>query len=461
MCGIVGIFGHPEASTLAYLALYGLQHRGQESAGIVTADGNQLTRRAAMGHVHDVFSRETLGELPGNCAIGHVRYSTSGDSNPSNAQPFLLSHHRGPIAIAHNGNLVNAGLIRTELEAEGSIFQTTSDTEVVLHLAARAKTPDITDALVESLHQMRGAYSMTALVPGRLIAARDPFGWRPLSIGRLEGAWVIASETCAFDLLGAEYVRDMKRGEVVVVDVGGLHSFKPFPPERAAPCFFEHVYFSRPDSTLFGESVQEVRKRLGAELFREHPLEVDIVVPVPDSGLYGALGYAGTAGLPFEMGMVRNHYVGRTFIEPSQQIRNFGVRIKLNPVREILRGRKIALVDDSIVRGTTSKKIVQLCRDAGAAEVHVLVTCPPTKGPCHYGIDTPLIEELIAAQEAVEGIRRHINADSLYYLSLEGMLRAAGKDMTEICTACWTDEQPVAIPRAEAEQLGLFDKMFR
>jgi amidophosphoribosyltransferase len=461
MCGIVGIFGHPEASTLAYLALYGMQHRGQESAGIVTADADRMTRRADMGHVHDVFSREMLDQLPGNCAIGHVRYSTSGDSNPANAQPFLLRHHRGPFAIAHNGNLVNAGLVRMEMEAEGSIFQTTSDTETVLHLAAKARTPDIVDALVEALHQMRGAYSLTALVPGRLIAARDPFGWRPLSIGRLEGAWVLASETCAFDLLGAEYIRDLERGEVVVVDVGGLHSFKPFPPERAAPCFFEHVYFARPDSMLFGESVQAVRKRLGAELHAEYPLDVDAVVPVPDSGLYGALGYAGAAGLPFEMGMVRNHYVGRTFIEPSQQIRNFGVRVKLNPVREILRGRKIALIDDSIVRGTTSRKIVQLCRDAGASEIHMLVTCPPTKGPCHYGIDTPVAEELIAAYQSVEEIREHINADSLHYLSMEGMLRAAGKERTEICTACWTDEQPVALPRAEAEQLGLFDKAFR
>jgi amidophosphoribosyltransferase len=272
---------------------------------------------------------------------------------------------------------------------------------------------------------------------------------------------VVSSETCAFDLLGAEYIRDLKRGEVVVVDVGGLHSFRPFPPERAAPCFFEHVYFARPDSTLFGESVQEVRKRLGAELRREYPLDVDVVVPVPDSGLFGALGYAHEAGLPFEMGMVRNHYVGRTFIEPSQQIRNFGVRIKLNPVREILRGRKIALVDDSIVRGTTSRKIVQLCRDAGAEKIHMLITCPPTTGPCHYGIDTPVQKELIASQKSLEEVRRHIGADGLHYLSMEGMLRAAQKESSEICTACWTDEQPVALPRAEAEQMGLFDKNFR
>jgi amidophosphoribosyltransferase len=461
MCGVVGIFGHPEASTMAYLALYALQHRGQESAGIVTAERDRLNRRAGMGHVADVFSRDLLEQLSGESAIGHVRYSTAGDSNPANAQPFLMTHHRGPLAIAHNGNLVNAVLVRAELESEGSIFQTNSDTETILHLAAKAKAPDVVDAIVESLLQMRGAYSLVALVPGRLIAARDPFGWRPLSIGRIDGAWVISSETCAFDLLGAEYIRDLERGEVVVVDVGGLHSFTPFPPERPAPCIFEHVYFARPDSMLFGESVQEVRKRLGEELYREHPLDVDVIVPVPDSGLFAALGYSRASGIPFDIGLVRNHYVGRTFIEPSQQIRNFGVRIKLNPVQGIMRGKRIALIDDSIVRGTTSRKIVRLCRDAGATEIHFLVSCPPTAGPCHYGIDTPLRDELIAAQQTVEEVQEHIMADGLYYLSLDGMLRASRKERSEICAACWTDEQPVALPRAEAAQMGLFEKTVR
>ncbi len=461
MCGIVGIFGHPEASTLAYLSLYALQHRGQESAGIVAADGGELTRRVGMGHVADVFSRSKLEELPGTGAIGHVRYSTSGDSNRANAQPFLFRHHRGPIAIAHNGNLVNAGVLRSQLEEDGSIFQTTSDTETVLHLAARARVADVVDALVEALRRMRGAYSMVAMVPGRLIAARDPHGFRPLSIGRVDGAWVLASESCAFDLLGAEYVRDLARGEVVVVDVAGLHSFRPFEPARKAPCFFEHVYFARPDSKLFGESVQAVRKRLGGQLWREHPAEVDLVTPVPDSGVYAAMGYARQGEVPFEMGLVRNHYVGRTFIEPSQSIRSFGVRIKLNPVRGILRGRRIALVDDSIVRGTTSKKIVQLCRDAGAAEVHMRVSCPPTIGPCSYGIDTPRSEELIASRHSVEETRKFINADSLGYLSLEGMLEAAGRPTDEVCTACWTDEQPVELPRSDVEQLGLFEKTRR
>jgi amidophosphoribosyltransferase len=461
MCGVVGIFGHPEAQTLAYLSLYALQHRGQESAGIVASESDVMVRHAGMGLVADVFSRSVLDGLPGHAAIGHVRYSTAGDSNSVNAQPFLFRHHRGPIAIAHNGNLVNAGLVRSELEAAGSIFQTTSDTETVLHLAARAETPDVVDALTEALRQMRGAYSLVALVPGRLIAARDPLGFRPLSIGKVEGAWVVVSESCAFDLLGAEYVRDVERGEIVVADVGGLHSFKPFEPARPAPCLFEHVYFARPDSDLFGDSVQAVRKRLGRQLWKEEPADVDIVVPVPDSGIYAATGFAQAAERPFEMGLVRNHYIGRTFIEPSQQIRNFGVRIKLNPVRELLRGKRIALIDDSIVRGTTSRKIVHLCREAGAREVHVRISCPPTMNPCSYGIDTPLRDELIAAEETVEGIRRYLDADTLGYLSVDGMLRASGRERREVCTACWTNEQPVELPRADAEQLRLFDKSRR
>ncbi|MCP3979528.1 MAG: amidophosphoribosyltransferase [bacterium] len=461
MCGIVGIFGHPEASTLAYLGLYALQHRGQESTGIVTATGETFHRQAGMGLVADVFSRDVLDRLPGECAIGHVRYSTSGDSSAINVQPFLLQHHRGPISIAHNGNLVNAAEVRTELESEGSIFQTTSDTETILHLAAKAPQADVVDALVDSLRRLRGAYSLVTMVAGRLIAARDPLGFRPLSIGRVDGAWVLASETCVFDLLGAEYVRDLERGEVVVIDVAGLHSLKPFAAERPAPCFFEHVYFSRPDSMLFGESVQGVRKTLGERLFAEHPADVDVVVPVPDSGIYAAMGYARAADLPFEMGLVRNHYVGRTFIEPTQQIRNFGVRIKLNPVKAILRDKRIALIDDSIVRGTTSKKIVQLCRDAGAKEVHVRISCPPTIGPCHYGIDTPLAEELIAARQNVESIRDFVQADSVGYLSFEGMIAAAGVQQGEICGACWTDEQPVSLPYDRAQQLGLFEKARR
>jgi amidophosphoribosyltransferase len=414
-----------------------------------------------MGQVADVFSRDVLDTLPGDSAIGHVRYSTSGDSTASNAQPFLVRHHRGPIAIAHNGNLVNAAAVRAELEADGTIFQTTSDTETILHLAARARVPDIVDALVDALRQLRGAWSLVALVPGRLIAARDPLGFRPLVVGRAGRAWVVASETTAFDLLGAEPLRELERGEVAVMDVGGLHSFKPFSPARPAPCLFEHVYFARPDSQVFGESVQAVRKRLGERLWRERPADAEIVVPVPDSGVYAALGYARASGLPFDLGLVRNHYIGRTFIEPTQQIRNFGVRIKLNPVREILRGRRIALIDDSLVRGTTSRKIVQLCRDAGAAEVHLRISCPPTVGPCHYGIDTPDRDELIAARHSEEEIRRFVGADSLGYLSLAGMLAAAGREPDRVCTACWDEVQPVELPRVEERQLGLFEKSRR
>jgi len=461
VCGIVGIFGHPEAAKLSYLGLYALQHRGQESAGIVSAEGPTLTRRGGMGHVADVFSREVIEDLRGPIAIGHVRYSTAGDSNPANAQPFLLRHHRGPIAVAHNGNLVDAAAIRADLEGDGAIFQTTTDTEVLLHLVARSKVPDVVDAIVEACRAVRGAFSLLFCVPGRLVAVRDPFGFRPLSLGRVDGAWVVASESCAFDLLGAEKVRDLERGEVVVIDVGGVHSFKPFPPARPAPCAFEHVYFARPDSTLFGQSVQAVRKRLGAALAKEQPADVDLIVPVPDSGTFAGLGYAAQSKIPFELGLVRNHYVGRTFIEPSQQIRNFGVRVKLNPVRETLAGRRIALIDDSLVRGTTSQKIVQMCRDAGAKEVHLRISCPPTIGPCYYGIDTPRRDELIATRKSTEEIRRFVGADSLGYLSLEGMMSAIGGEPDEYCTACWTDVHPVPLPLEGEGQLKLFEKTRR
>ena len=461
MCGIVGIFGHPEAAKLSYLGLYALQHRGQESAGIVAAEGPTLVRRGGMGHVADVFSREVLEELRGPIAIGHVRYSTSGDSNPVNAQPFLLRHHRGPIAVAHNGNLVDAAAIRSDLEADGAIFQTTSDTEVLLHLIARSRAPDVVDAIVEAVRQVRGAFSLVFAVPGRLIAVRDPMGFRPLSLGRVDRAWVVASESCAFDLLGAEKIRDLDRGEVVVLDVGGVHSFKPLAPARPAPCAFEHVYFARPDSTIFGQSVQAVRKRLGAQLAKEQPAAVDLIVPVPDSGTFAGLGYAAASKIPFELGLVRNHYVGRTFIEPSQHIRNFGVRVKLNPVRETLAGKRIALIDDSLVRGTTSQKIVQMCRDAGATEVHLRISCPPTIGPCYYGIDTPRRDELIATKKSVDEIRRFVGADSLGYLSLEGMMGAIGGDPDQYCTACWTDQHPVALPAEGEGQLKLFEKTRR
>lgn len=458
MCGIVGIFGHDRAAELVQTGLFALQHRGQESAGVVSADGGELHRRAAMGLVADAFHKRRDPTLPGRAAIGHVRYSTAGDSNTANIQPFSMRHHRGPIAVSHNGNLVDAALIRADLEEDGAIFQTGSDTETVLHLVARSKASDVVDAIVEALHHVRGAYSMLFLVPGRLVAVRDPHGFRPLCVGKIGSAWVIASETCALDLLGADFARELRPGEIAVFDVGGVHSFEPFRPARPAGCVFEHVYFSRPDSHVFGQSVQAVRKRLGEELSREHPAEADIVVPVPDSGVYAAMGYAQASGLPFEMGLVRNHYVGRTFIEPLQATRAAGVRVKLNPVKEILGGRRVVLVDDSIVRGTTSRKIVRLCREAGAEEIHMRISCPPTIGPCYYGIDTPSKDELIASRHSVDEIREHIGADSLGYLGLEGMMRAASGSTDTTCTACWTETHPVALPRAEAEQLRLFER---
>ena len=381
--------------------------------------------------------------------------------NPANAQPFLCSTTAVRISVAHNGNRVDAAQIRSDLEGDGAIFQTTTDTEVLLHLIARSRVPDVADAIVDACRQVRGAFSLIFLVPGRLVAVRDPMGFRPLSLGRVDGAWVVASESCAFDLLGAEKVRDLERGEVVVIDVAGVHSKKPFAPAQPAPCAFEHVYFSRPDSTIFGQSVQAVRKRLGAELFKEQPADVDLIVPVPDSGTFAGLGYASASKIPFELGLVRNHYVGRTFIEPSQQIRNFGVRVKLNPVRETLAGRRIALIDDSLVRGTTSQKIVQMCRDAGAKEVHLRISCPPTIGPCYYGIDTPRREELIAASKTIEQTRRFVGADSLGYLSLAGMMKAIGGDADSYCTACWTDRHPVPLPIEAEGQRKLFEKARR
>ena len=458
MCGIVGVFGHTEAAGLAYTGLFALQHRGQESAGVAAADGPLLACRTGMGLVSDVLGGNVLDALPGDMAIGQVRYSTTGDSNPANAQPFLIRHRRGPIAVVHNGNLVNSADLRGELEEDGAIFQTTTDTEALLHLVARSRAHDVVDAIVESLHQVRGAYSLLFMVPGRMIAIRDPHGFRPLCLGRLNGSWVVASETCALDLMGAHFVRELDAGELLVVDVAGVHALKPFKETRSAPCIFEHVYFSRPDSTVFGKPVQQVRKRLGEQLYREQPVLADMVVPVPDSGVYAAMGYSRAAGLPFEMGLVRNHYVGRTFIQPTQEIRNDNVRVKLNPIRDILEGKRIILIDDSIVRGTTSRKIVRMCREAGASEVHLRISCPPTIGPCYYGIDTPRRDELIAANHTVDGVRDFIGADSLGYLSLSGMLEAMKTDEASACTACWTLEHPVTIPAVDAQQLRLFER---
>jgi amidophosphoribosyltransferase len=458
-CGLVGVFGHPEAAHLAYMGLYALQHRGQESAGIAAASGQKIRLEKGMGLVNDVFTEGRLEALVGDRAIGHVRYSTSGDTVPTNAQPYLIDCHRGPIAVGHNGNLVNAAILRQELEAAGSIFQSTSDTEVILHLYARSHRERVEDAIAASLYKVMGAFSLLFLTPDALVAARDPWGFRPLVLGRLGQATVIASETCALDLIDAEYLRDVEPGEVLIVDADGLRSFKPFPPEPLAHCVFEHVYFARPDSLVFGRTVLETRLQLGRQLAREAPADADVVCPVPDSGMGAALGFARESGLPFEWGLIRNHYVGRTFIQPRQGQRTAGVKIKLNPVRQVIEGRRVVLIDDSIVRGTTSQKIVRMVREAGAREVHLRISSPPTTGPCYYGIDTPLKSELIASSHEVDEIRQFVGADSLAYLSHEGLLAAADDAPgRRHCTACFSGRYPVAVTLPDESQLRLFEK---
>jgi amidophosphoribosyltransferase len=454
MCGIFGIDGCDDAANLTYLGLYALQHRGQESTGIVSWDGSQLHLERGMGHVSDVFKPHVLGRLPGRRALGHTRYSTAGSSVVANAQPIVVKTSMGPIGIVHNGNLTNPVEIRERLESEGSIFQTTSDTEVILHLMARNPRKDLVESFMLALEQVRGAYSLLLITDTCLIAARDPNGFRPLVLGDLHGCPCFASESCAFDLLEATPVRELEPGEVVVSRNGKVESFRLSQSSQPARCIFEHVYFARPDSRVFGDAVSQSRLRMGARLAREAPAVADIVVPVPDSGLFAAMGYSRESGLPLEFGLVRNHYVGRTFIEPKQSIRNFGVKIKLNPVRELLAGKRVVLVDDSIVRGTTSRKIVHMIREAGAAEVHVRISAPPTEWPCHYGIDTPTREELIAAHHSVEEIRQHVEADSLAYLSLEGMLGSVSGPPESYCTACWTGDYPV--PNGERRQAELF-----
>ena len=449
-CGVFGIYGHPEAARLTYLGLYALQHRGQESCGIVSSDGVELRSERAMGLVSDVFNQSRLDGLPGASAIGHVRYSTAGEVSIREAQPFLVACQHGQVAVCHNGNLPFATEERKRLEREGAIFSSTSDTEVILHGVARSRRASIAEAIPEVLCETEGAFSMLFLTPDSLIAIRDPRGFRPLALARLGDAWVVASETCAFDLIDARYERDVEPGEMILIDRDGLHSSHPLPTRPHSMCIFEHVYFARPDSLIFGESVNESRHKMGKRLAIEHPADADIVVPVPDSGVAASIGYAAQSGINYRQGLVRNHYVGRTFIEPKQSIRSFGVRIKLNPVRHLIEGRRVVLIDDSIVRGTTSKKIVQMVREAGAREVHMRISCPPTVSPCFYGVDTPNKTDLIASQMTVEEIRSFIGADSLGYLSLEGMLRATGISADASCTACWTCRYPTRITR-EAE----------
>jgi len=458
-CGICGIYGHTEAANLTYLGLYALQHRGQESVGISTSDGARLQIHKAMGYVADSFDEASFARLAGTSAIGHVRYSTAGESGLKNAQPILIDCAHGEIAIGHNGNLVNAQELRDMLVREGSIFQTTSDTEVLLHLYARSKAATPEAALIESISQAQGAFSLVLLTKDRLIAVRDPHGFRPLTLGRLGDAYVVCSETCALDLIDATWIRDIEPGEVFIVGPEGEKSYHPFAPARKAHCIFEHVYFARPDSYVFGKSVNEVRTELGRRLAREKPADADVIVPVPDSGVCAATGYSEQSGIPLQMGLIRNHYVGRTFIEPHQSIRHFGVRVKLNPVKSILQGRRVVLVDDSIVRGTTSRKIVKMVRAAGASEVHLRISCPPTISPCFYGVDTPQRSELIGATHSIEEIRRFIGADSLGYLSLEGMLSAVGSEQKHYCTSCYTGEYPVAFPSNQTQYLQLALKL--
>jgi amidophosphoribosyltransferase len=457
-CGVVGVYGHEEAATLAYLSLYALQHRGQESAGIVASNGEALIAHRGMGLVADIFDEDVLGRLQGRLAIGHNRYSTTGSTVLKNCQPFVVEWAQGALAIAHNGNLVNAEQLHDKLERRGSIFQSTSDTEVIIHLIAASNGTTLIERIVDALSQVRGAYSLVFLTEDRLIAARDPNGFRPLVLGRIGESWVVASETCAFDLIGARYEREIDPGEIVMIGARGIESVRPFAPAPRHHCVFEYIYFARPDSLVFGHNVYEVRKALGRQLARESHVPADIVIAVPDSGVPAAIGYAEEAKLPFEMGLIRNHYVGRTFIEPQSAIRHFGVKVKLNAMHEVLRGKRVIVVDDSIVRGTTSQKLVAMIRNAGAREVHMRISSPPTTNPCYYGIDTPTKGELIASSQPLEAIRGFLSADSLAYLSIGGMYGFAGGTGEGYCDACFTGNYPVPLTDdPKVRQLHLFE----
>jgi amidophosphoribosyltransferase len=455
-CGIFGVFGHPEAANLAYLGLYALQHRGQEGAGICSSDGKTLHLEKSMGLISDIFNEKRLKRLPGDSAIGHNRYSTAGSSVLKNVQPLLANYALGSIAIAHNGNLVNAEQMRNELETEGAIFQSSSDSEVILHLIARAKSEDPYERITEALKDVRGAFSLVFLRENEMIALRDPFGVRPLAIGKVDDAYVVASETCAFDIINAQYIRDVEPGEMVIINENGIRSIQALKSPRKAFCVFEFIYFSRPDSYIYNHTcVNTIRKNFGKQLAIDSPADADIVIPVPDSGVPAAVGFAEQSGIPFDFGLIRNHYVGRTFIEPKQSIRHFGVKIKLNPVRCLLEGKRVVVVDDSIVRGTTSKKIIKMIREVGGAkEVHMRISSPPTIGPCFYGIDTPTRQELIASTHLVEEIRKYITADSLSYLSISG-LRGIVPNPDDYCTACFDNKYPIMFPREKSAQMEL------
>jgi len=467
MCGIFGIANQAEASRLTYLGLYALQHRGQESTGIASSDDEQVYVHKSMGHVADVYDEDTLAKLKGINAIGHTRYSTAGDSSEHNAQPLMVTMRYGPVALCHNGNLINAVGLRRDLEAQGALFQSTSDSEVILHLLARSQESDIVEALRETVRQIQGAFSILLITKDAVIGARDANGFRPLCIGRLNGSYAFASESCAFDLIDATYEREVEPGEIVLIRGNNLRSVQALPSTKTSKCIFEHVYFSRPDSIVFGRTVQASRDQMGRLLAKENPVDADLVVPVPDSGVAAAIGYAAESGIPFAFGLIRNHYVGRTFIEPRKAIRHFGVKVKLNPVKDLLKGKRVILIDDSLVRGTTSRKIVKMVRAAGATEVHMRITCPPTTWPCYYGVDTPTRKELIASTHTLDEICTRIEADSLGYLSLQGLLQAVKAKPNEFCSACYTGKYPLEfadiIPDAkEAErQLDLWEESLK
>ena len=442
-CGVFGVFGHKDAARLTYFGLYALQHRGQESAGIVSSTGKSIYEHKGMGLVPETFTESILSKLHGHIATGHVRYSTTGSSVAKNAQPFVVSHAGKTLAIAHNGNLTNAREIRNGLEKKGSIFQTTMDSEIIVHLLTQNIQRGVEEAVVEAASRIEGAYSCVLMTEDKLIAFRDPNGFRPLCLGLLDEGYIVASETCALDLIEAQYIRDIDPGEILIIDKDKLKSIKPFPERRKTFCIFEYIYFARPDSNIFGQNVYAVRKRLGKRLAREYPVKADFAMPFPDSGNYAALGFCQESGIPLEMGVIRNHYVGRTFIEPTQSMRDFGVKVKLNPVREILNQKRIVIVEDSIIRGTTSKMRIKTLREAGAWEIHMVISCPPHRHPCCYGIDFSTKGELIASEHSVEEIKNFIGLDGLFYLSLSGMLEATGLQEDNFCLACFTGNYPI------------------
>ena len=456
-CGVVGVFGHPEAANLTYLGLHALQHRGQEGAGICSSNKRQLHIEKSKGLVVDIFSEKRLSNLPGTMAIGHNRYSTAGANTLKNVQPIMVTFSLGPLAISHNGNLVNAYELKKSLESQGAIFQSTSDSEVIIHLIANSSAKSLYERIIDAASNLVGAFSLLIMTENELIAIRDSYGFRPLSIGKYDGAYIVASETCAFDLIGATYMRDVEPGEMIIINEKGLESMKPLHSHRHRFCIFEFIYFSRPDSYIFGnQNVNDMRKDFGHQLAKENPIDADLIIPVPDSGVPAAIGYAEESGIPFDFGLIRNHYVGRTFIEPKQTIRHFGVKLKLNPVRKLLEGKRIVVIDDSIVRGTTSKKIIKMLKEGGRAkEVHLRISSPPTIGPCFYGIDTPTRKELIAATHSIDEIKKYITSDSLCYLSMEKMMKVV-PNPEEFCTACFDNNYPVLSPDEKEEQIELF-----